>query len=175
MQEILPIRGTTRQIPARGVQEKVFGDEVPVLQPNTNNKLLMHWQGLFEVTAKLGSCDFQIKFGRKQNACHMNLLKKCNRLEKCDQEAVVVNVSVPADGVSSAAVLLDTVAAMAGILIKENEPELSHVKIELPGKGDKGETPTNVRYDKELDSERKAVLREGFVQREWTLTDKPGD
>ena len=90
----------------------------------------------------------------------MNLLKTYKRLGKCDQETVVVNTSVPADGVPSATVLLGTVAAVAGVLIEENEPELSPVKIELPGKGDKGETLTNVRYDKELDSEKRAVLTE---------------
>ena len=126
------------------------------------------------MTAKLGSCDFQIEIRRKQKTYHMNLLKKYNRLERCDQEAVVVNASVPAGGVSSATVVLDTVAAAAGVLIEENEPELSHVKIDLPRKGDKGATLTNDRYDKELDSEKRAVLKEGFAQREWMLTDKPG-
>ena len=51
------------------------GDQVLILLPIDNNKLLKHWKGPFEVVEKFGSCDFKTNVNGKIKIYHANLLK----------------------------------------------------------------------------------------------------
>ena len=50
-------------------------DKVHVLLPSDTNKLLVKWQGLFEVVDVLGN-DYRIEVKGKIKTYHANLLKK---------------------------------------------------------------------------------------------------
>nr|CAB3264540.1 uncharacterized protein K02A2.6-like [Phallusia mammillata] len=52
------------------------GDQVLVLLPTDNNKLLMQWKGPFVVQKKIGLSDYVLDVGGKNKICHINLLKK---------------------------------------------------------------------------------------------------
>lgn len=52
------------------------GDKVLILLPTDNNKLLLQWQGPFEVESSAGVNDYRIKVGEKLRTFHVNLLKK---------------------------------------------------------------------------------------------------
>lgn len=51
------------------------GDEVLLLLPTSNNKLLMHWKGPFTVIQKMSDMDYKINLGTKSKTFHANLLK----------------------------------------------------------------------------------------------------
>ena len=53
-----------------------IGVQVLLLQPTSNNKLLLHWKGLFTVTEKTGPTDYRILIKGKEKVYHINLLKK---------------------------------------------------------------------------------------------------
>ena len=51
------------------------GEEVLVLLPTDNNKLLMHWKGPFRVVGTVGKLDYRIDLGNRITTFHANLLK----------------------------------------------------------------------------------------------------
>ena len=51
-------------------------DEVLVLLPTDNNKLLMHWRGPFRVTKIVAISDYEVKVRGKKKINHANLLKR---------------------------------------------------------------------------------------------------
>ena len=53
-----------------------IGDQVLVLLPTDNNKLLMQWKGPFRVVGKFNECDYRIDIEGKIKSYHINLLKK---------------------------------------------------------------------------------------------------
>lgn len=59
-----------------------IGDEVLLLLPTDNNKLLMQWRGPFKVTEKIGKMDYKLDMGGKFKTFHANLLKKFFRREE---------------------------------------------------------------------------------------------
>ena len=74
------------------------GDEVLLLLPTDTNKLLMHWQGPFEVVQKVGQLDYKINMNGKVKTFHANLLKKFYRRNDADDKSDVACVSVVNDG-----------------------------------------------------------------------------
>ena len=52
------------------------GDDVLVLLPTDNNKLLMHWKGPFRVVETIGKLDYKVDLGSRVTTFHANLLKK---------------------------------------------------------------------------------------------------
>ena len=52
------------------------GDEVLILLPTDNNKLLMQWKGPFSVTEKVGPTDYRIQVGKLSKLFHINMLKQ---------------------------------------------------------------------------------------------------
>ncbi|XP_072048962.1 LOW QUALITY PROTEIN: uncharacterized protein [Amphiura filiformis] len=63
------------------VRKFSVGDEVLLLLPTDNNKLLMHWKGPFPIIQKIGSLDYKIDLGHTQKTFHANLLKQYHRRE----------------------------------------------------------------------------------------------
>ncbi|KAL7889579.1 hypothetical protein AOLI_G00018370 [Acnodon oligacanthus] len=65
------------------------GDKVLVLLPTSSSKLLVKWQGPFEVTRRVGEVDYEVKQTDRGGALqvyHLNLLKSC-------REAVPVSLT----------------------------------------------------------------------------------
>ena len=59
----------------------VKGDEVLLLLPTDNNKLIMQWKGPFSVTEKLNPYDYKVDVKGKIKTYHGNMLKKYYRRE----------------------------------------------------------------------------------------------
>ncbi|XP_041467568.1 uncharacterized protein LOC121417899 [Lytechinus variegatus] len=52
------------------------GDKVLILRPTSASKLLMQWQGPYEIKQKVGRCDVRIEVNGRLKTYHVNLLKK---------------------------------------------------------------------------------------------------
>ena len=52
------------------------GDEVLLLLPDDNNKLLMQWRGSFTIAEKVNQFDYTIRIRGKDKTFHANLLKR---------------------------------------------------------------------------------------------------
>ena len=52
------------------------GDDVLVLLPTDQNKLLMHWKGPFRIVETIGKLDYKVDLGSRVTTFHANLLKK---------------------------------------------------------------------------------------------------
>ena len=63
-------------------------DEVLLLLPTDNNKLLMHWKGPFKVVGRVGKLDYRIDLGTRVTTFHANLLKQYHRRD--DEGAGIV-------------------------------------------------------------------------------------
>jgi len=59
-------------------RERTFkrGDQVLILLPTSDNKLLMQWRGPFEVLDRIEGHDYLIQLANRQKILHANLLKK---------------------------------------------------------------------------------------------------
>ena len=63
------------------------GDQVLVLLPTNQNKLLMQWKGPYPVTKVMGVNDYQVRIKGKVRTYHINLLKECiARKEEISEE-----------------------------------------------------------------------------------------
>ena len=58
------------------------GDEVLLLLPDDNNKLLMQWRGPFTILEKVNQFDYTIRIRGKDKTFHANLLKRYYRRSK---------------------------------------------------------------------------------------------
>ena len=63
------------------VRDMKVGDEVLLLLPTDNNKLLMQWKGPFPIVEKVSPMNYKIDFGHRVKTFHANLLKKYIRRE----------------------------------------------------------------------------------------------
>ena len=52
------------------------GDEVLVLLPTNNNKLLMQWKGPYKLIERIGMNDYRVRVKGKVRTYHVNLLKE---------------------------------------------------------------------------------------------------
>ena len=55
------------------------GDEVLLLQPTSNKKLMMQWKGPYKVQKKLNGNNFLIRIRNKEKLYHINILKIYHR------------------------------------------------------------------------------------------------
>ena len=74
-----------------------IGDEVLLLLPDTNNKLLMSWRGPFKVLERRNNVDYLIDENGKSKLYHVNILKKYYRrnIVNCVNVEDSVNMSFP--------------------------------------------------------------------------------
>ncbi|XP_075737410.1 uncharacterized protein LOC119162224 [Rhipicephalus microplus] len=52
------------------------GEQVLILLPTDNNKLLMQWKGPFNVVSKKGDADYEVEVGSSCKIFHINMLKR---------------------------------------------------------------------------------------------------
>eukprot|EP00057_Strongylocentrotus_purpuratus_P000907 XP_001186509.2 PREDICTED: uncharacterized protein LOC754648 [Strongylocentrotus purpuratus] len=139
-------------------------DEVLLLLPSDNNKLLMHWKGPFKVVKKIGQMDYRIDKDGKIKTFHANLLKKYYRREESAGGFDVAGVSVVDDGLSE--------ECSEG----ENE-DVNHSSrkdiLHLPNL-----TPTeslkDVQISPHLDDKQREEVNSLLREYEEVLTDMPG-
>ena len=65
------------------------GDEVLLLLPTDNNKLLMQWKGLFVVTEKINPYDYKVNIDGKVKTYHGNMLMKYHRRQAANEGSLV--------------------------------------------------------------------------------------
>ena len=65
------------------------GDEVLILLPTDNNKLLMQWKGPFSVTEKVGPTDYRVQVGKLSKLFHINMLKQYLNREETVMGAIM--------------------------------------------------------------------------------------
>ena len=62
------------------------GDEVLLLLPTDQNKLVMQWKGPFKVIQKVNRMNYKVDLGARRQTFHINLLKKYFRRETAQKE-----------------------------------------------------------------------------------------
>ena len=123
-----------------------IGEWALVLLPTENNKLLMQWQGPYEVRETVGLTDYRIRVGDKLRLFHINMLKRYTMRE-------------------------EVVSSMAAVLDPETCSELElH---DLPNT--KGETCQDVHLDQSLTCPEASELRALMEANEEIFTDTPGN
>ena len=150
----------------RGRDLKV-GDQVLILLPTDNNKLLMQWKGPFKVVEKFNNCDYRIDINGNIKCYHINLLKKyVTRNEAEETMGILAYVSELEVAVNDGE-CTDRLA-----YIKGEDVEADHRIIPLPGPIPK-ETIDDVMCGKELQSEQLVELKSLLDRYSQTFTDIP--
>ena len=129
------------------------GDQVLILRPTSNNKLLMQWKGPFPVVEKVGPTDYRIEVKGRTKVYHINMLKQYFR-----RQAVM----------EAAAMVLEEDEFDAG------EPGcVPEVGVELC-ESKQGETFADVHINPCLEASRQAQLVKLLEQYSDIFTDVPG-
>lgn len=146
-----------------------MGDEVLLLQPTSNNKLLMQWKGPFKVIKKQSNFDYTIDMLDNQKTFHINMLMKYHRPGYAGQESAVTTKYV------QVAELLLTVS------VPGTEEPLSLDETDWTIKKDIGlppiepkETTANVSINPELPQAFNAKVKCLINQYANVFTDVPG-
>ena len=73
-----------------GKKDRQFqqGDEVLLLLPTDQNKLIMQWKGPFVITEKLNSFDYRLNINGKVKTYHVNMLMKYNRRQDAEETSL---------------------------------------------------------------------------------------
>ena len=126
------------------------GDEVLILLPSDNNKLLMRWKGPFMVKAKTGQYNYAIEIGNNIKNFHINMLKQYFRRER------------------------NVVASVASITFEDDDASVMNVESSnVPTKG-KVETHCDVNINPELLDSQKAELKDLISEFSEIFSSQPG-
>ena len=123
------------------------GDEVLIMLPTDNNKLLMKWRGPYTVKEKIATNNYLIDVRGTNKVFHINMLKQYLR---------------PATE--------DVNAAVAAITFEDEETEDS----KAPEQPTKPETFEDVNINPDLENEKKQQLRDLIEEFQDIFSSKPG-
>ena len=146
------------------------GDEVLLLLPSDNNKLLMQWRGPFTVIDKVNPYDYRINIKGKVKTYHGNMLQKYNRRNErgCDSltsakdhDKTLVCVSV-----------IDE-TDFEELTSTSHTHKHGEVRVQFPSYTAK-ETVRDVQVGQELSSEQKQQVDSLLFQFPDVFTDIPG-
>ncbi|XP_038057353.1 uncharacterized protein LOC119728962 [Patiria miniata] len=137
------------------------GDKVLILRPTSNSKLLMQWQGPFEVTACVRKNDYLVQVKGKEKIYHANLLKKY--VDR--QEANSVNTGDKQDD-------CDAKHVGANIVIEDDDQE-DCIQMNMPHLKQL-ETCEDVQVDDKLMLKQKQDVEKLVHQFSDIMTDMPG-
>ena len=132
------------------------GDQVLILLPTDNNKLLMQWKGPYKVVDQVGLNDYAVMVGGKKKIFHANLLKQYH-----------------SEVVSNAGVLDKVGCSVLEIIDDGDETEILEDIPEIGCYSPK-ESWRDVKFGKNLDENKKAELMFLLGQYKDVFTDKPG-
>ena len=72
-------------------------DEVLLLLPTDNNKLLMKWKGPFLIKKRVGKYNYAVEIGNNVKVFHINMLKQYHRRNKTEETATIATVVYESD------------------------------------------------------------------------------
>ncbi|XP_071486350.1 uncharacterized protein [Diadema antillarum] len=127
------------------------GEKVLLLRPSSSSKLLMQWQGPYEIKQKVGKCDFRIDIEGKLKTYHANLLKG------------YVERDATAAQASAATVFED----------RDEEPDIAKARIDMPMLS-QTENIEDVCLDTNLSDAQREQAHEVLKRYEQQLSDVPG-
>ena len=153
-----------RKYADRGAKLRSFreGEEVLILLPTDQNKLLMQWKGPYVIADKVSSHNYKVRVRGKEKVYHVNLLKKYIRRPEA---------AVPED-------VCRGILQVASVAVIEEGEEVEEGEIEaelLPlGSPKPEETRDDVKLAKDLPAEQRADLEKLLSKHHGTFTDRPG-
>ena len=142
-------------------KERTFkrGDQVLILLPTSDNKLLMQWKGPFEVMERIEGHDYLIKLANKQKVFHANLLKRY--FPAIQEEPISNNNTVNQAEINCAAIL-------------EPEDDLTDQGPELETLNPlQKETVRDVKVSKELSEQQQTDIHTLLEEYQDIFTDVP--
>ena len=71
------------------MRELKAGDQVLILLPTDNHKLLLQWKGPFPVLERVGLTDYRIQLPAGVEVFHINMLKQYFKRDGCDAHDTV--------------------------------------------------------------------------------------
>ncbi|KAF6022822.1 hypothetical protein EB796_018856 [Bugula neritina] len=138
-------------------------DKVLILLPTHGNKLLMHWQGPFNIEEKIRLNDYIVNIRGKRRTYHANMLKKYFERE------------TPTDPMAVKAVMTLN-AASARIIDHNEETEVCQDDLlDLYSGRQHTETSKDVILGEELGNQQKRQLKELLEKFEGIFSDLPGN
>ena len=147
------------------------GDEVLLLLPTDNNKLLMNWKGPFPIIAKIGSMDYKINLGHRVQTFHANLLKQYFRRQ--DTELNIPEVKGCLLEVACAAVIENDYDELEESTNDDGKALSNDHLLQLPAFTPQ-ETLADVHVSSQLEDEQYAQVKRVLSNFKSTLTDVPG-
>ncbi len=138
------------------------GDQVLVLLPTDNNKLLLQWKGPYPVVSVVNDWDYRISMKGKTKTFHANMLKRYELREPQGSPGKGVLTVV------NAAVIDDTVDE------NSDTGECSADEHMTCPKGSSGETGDQVSFAPGLSKEQVSDVKKVLVEYRQVLTDKRG-
>lgn len=163
-EQLQAAQGKQKAYADRGTRLRSFseGDEVLILLPTDQNKLLMQWKGPYPIAGKLSAQNYRVLVKGKEKTYHVNLLKKYTRRVETPSDREVNGILQ----VASVAVIEDGIAVEEGEVEEELLPLLAPVS---------KETGQDVKFADDLSDEQRRDL-ESLVARHYTsFTDRPGE
>ena len=139
------------------------GDQVLVLLPTDNNKLLMQWKGPYRVEEIMGTCDYKVRVNGQLKVYHANLLK-----EYVEREAIA-DVSVPNEtaAITCSSAIIDTEETTPYDAI--NNEDLLELNCTTST-----ETVKDLKLGENLSGDQKTEVMEIIGCYERLFTDAPG-
>ena len=140
------------------------GDQVLVLRPKKQNKLLLHWRGPYTVIEVVNAMDYRIKVDGKVKIYHANLLKKYIQRERSEiAQNIILTVN-------------------AAVIEEENMEGEEKISGDLSQLADEMICPTSVDKEgfqevsisDELTTEQKEELRSLMEEFQDVFSDRPG-
>ncbi|KAJ8022389.1 hypothetical protein HOLleu_37270 [Holothuria leucospilota] len=139
------------------------GDEVLLLLPTDENKMLMHWKGPFPVVAKVNTMNYTVDLGSRVKTFHVNMLKQYHRPEKVASLIAWQGTYAQA---CTAVIEEETVNASDSM---KPEAELIHYPPVV-----QSEKVSDVNIGSQLDSDQIDEVKELLNEFADVLTDLPG-
>lgn len=163
-EQLQSAQGKQKAYADRGTKFRSFseGDEVLILLPTDQNKLLMQWKGPYPIVAKLSAQNYRILVRGKEKTYHINLLKKYARRVEATSDREMEGILQ----VASVAVIDD------GETVEEGEAEEELLPLFAPVSK---ETVEDVRLAEDLSTRQRRELEAVVAKHSVTFTDQPGE
>lgn len=151
------------------------GDEVLLLLPTDNNKLLMQWKGPYKIVQKQSRMDYTIDLGNRQKTFHINLLKRyIRRKEVLDTD----QVNAVTDSLTQEITEVVCTSVVEDSESYSESPDSVHITsksnlIPLPPV-EQTESYKDVQINPELDKEQADQIRKLVEKYQDVFSDIPG-
>ena len=140
------------------------GQEVLIMLPTTENKLLMQWRGPYLIVGKVGQYDYRILVNGVEKTYHVNLLKKYNRRSETSHHQ---------EGNAEHEDIISGSATESEYIVEEGDDESQEGLIEFPFLKGK-ESIKDVKLGEDLTSDERKELVQILESHEDIFTDVPG-